>query len=219
MFTAGRALIPRREGQKDLTGKYDVREFMTELQVRPDSPAAGRTFAEVRWGEVYGVSILGLRRSSRSLWGPVANRRVTPGDLLYAQGHSQNLLRLAEKEKLDKDFKADSRVGRKATYEVFRKMKDKGKDGEASLRAAPATLVVSLPANARLTVDGVQTRSTSGLRTFVSPSLEAGKTFAYTLTASYTREGQPVSVSKRVQVEAGQTVKVNMHSATAVASR
>ena len=101
LFTIGRALIPRRAGQTDLTGKYDVREFMTELQVRADSPAAGKTFAEVRWGEVYGVSILGLRRSSRSLWGPVANRRVTPGDLLYAQGHSQNLLKLAEKEKLD----------------------------------------------------------------------------------------------------------------------
>jgi di/tricarboxylate transporter len=101
LFTVGRALIPRRAGQTDLTGKYDVREFMTELHVRPDSPAAGKTFAEVRWGEMYGVSILGLRRASRSLWGPVANRRVTPGDVLYAQGHSQNLLRLAEKEKLD----------------------------------------------------------------------------------------------------------------------
>jgi di/tricarboxylate transporter len=101
LFTVGRALIPRRAGQTDLTGKYDVREFMTELHVRPDSPAAGKTFAEVRWGEVYGVSVLGLRRASRSLWGPVANRRVTPGDVLYAQGHSRNLLRLAEKEKLD----------------------------------------------------------------------------------------------------------------------
>ena len=101
LFTVGRALIPRRPGQSDLTGKYDVREFMTELHVRPDSPAAGKTFAEVRWGEMYGVSILGLRRAARSLWGPVANRRVTPGDVLYAQGHSRNLLRLAEKEKLD----------------------------------------------------------------------------------------------------------------------
>ncbi|HUF89945.1 MAG TPA: SLC13 family permease [Gemmatimonadota bacterium] len=101
LFTIGRALMPRRPGQLDLTGKYDVREFTTELHVRPDSPGAGRTFAEVRWGEVYGVSILGLRRGSRSLWGPVANRRVTPGDVLYAQGHSQNLLRLAEKEKLE----------------------------------------------------------------------------------------------------------------------
>jgi di/tricarboxylate transporter len=101
LFTVGRALIPRRPGQTDLTGKYDVREFTTELRVRNDTPASGRTFAEVRWGEVYGVSILGLRRGARSLWGPVASRRVTPGDVLYAQGHSQNLLRLAEKEKLD----------------------------------------------------------------------------------------------------------------------
>ncbi|HET6617274.1 MAG TPA: SLC13 family permease [Gemmatimonadota bacterium] len=101
LFTIGRVLLPRRTGQTDLTGKYDVREFMTELHVRPDSPGAGKTFAEVRWGEIYGVAILGLRRGDRSLWGPVANRRVTPGDVLFAQGHSQNLLKLAEKEKLE----------------------------------------------------------------------------------------------------------------------
>jgi di/tricarboxylate transporter len=109
LFTIGRALMPRRTGHTDLTGKYDVREFMTELRVRPETPGAGKTFAEVRWGEVYGVSILGLRRGDRSLWGPVANRRVTPGDVLFAQGHSQNLLKLAEKETLETpvDHQAD----------------------------------------------------------------------------------------------------------------
>lgn len=101
LLTVGRALLPSRPSQADLTGKYDVREFLTELRVTNATPAAGRTFAEVRWGQEYGVSIVGLQRGTRALWGPVANRRVTPGDVLYAQGHPRNLLRLAQKEGLD----------------------------------------------------------------------------------------------------------------------
>lgn len=101
LFTVGRGLLPSRPSQADLTGKYDVREFLIELRVTNATPASGRTFAEVRWGEEYGVSIVGLQRGARAVWGPVANRRVTPGDVLYAQGHPRNLLRLAQKEGLD----------------------------------------------------------------------------------------------------------------------
>ncbi|HUP18513.1 MAG TPA: SLC13 family permease [Gemmatimonadota bacterium] len=101
LMTVGRALLPRRAGQADLAGKYDVREFMTELRVTASTPSAGRTFAEVRWGEEHGVSIVGLQRGDRAVWGPVANRRVTPGDLLYAQGDPQSLLELARKERLE----------------------------------------------------------------------------------------------------------------------
>jgi di/tricarboxylate transporter len=100
LFTVGRALLPRRTGQADLSGKYGVRDFTAEFRVTEDTPAAGRTYAEARWGERYGVSILGIHRIDRTLWGPVANRRILPGDLLYAQGNTDNLLRLADKERL-----------------------------------------------------------------------------------------------------------------------
>ncbi len=101
LFTVGRALLPRRSGQADLTGKYEVRKFLTELRVTPQTPSLGRMFLDVRWGEEYGVSIVGMFRAGRRLWGPVANRRVTAGDVLYAQGDSEALLRLAEKERLE----------------------------------------------------------------------------------------------------------------------
>ncbi len=101
LLTVGRLLLPRREGQTDLAGKYDVRDFLTELRVTAATPSAGRTFADVRWGEEYGVSVVGVQRGDRAMWGPVATRRVTPGDLLYAQGHPQNLLKLARREHLE----------------------------------------------------------------------------------------------------------------------
>ena len=101
MFTVGRALLPKREGQSDLSGKYGVRDFVAELRVPRHAPAAGKTYAQTRWGETYGVSVLGLHRDGRTVWGPVANRRILPGDLLYVQGNTQNLLQLADKERLE----------------------------------------------------------------------------------------------------------------------
>ncbi|MFN2421394.1 MAG: SLC13 family permease [Gemmatimonadota bacterium] len=101
LFTVGRALLPRRAGQADLSGKYGVRDFIAELRVTPGTPGAGRTYAETRWGERYGVSVLGLYRDGRTIWGPIAGRRILPGDLLYAQGTTDDLLKLVNKERLE----------------------------------------------------------------------------------------------------------------------
>jgi len=87
-----------------------------------------------------------------------------------------------------------------------KKVEDKG---EVSL-PAPATIVVSLPADAKLTVDGNATVSTSGTRVFVSPELAPGKVFSYELTAQVVRNGKTVSASKRVTVQAGQETKVQI---------
>jgi uncharacterized protein (TIGR03000 family) len=73
---------------------------------------------------------------------------------------------------------------------------------------APAVIVVSLPADARLTVDDTPTRSTSSLRTLVSPPLEPGKTFTYTLKAELDRDGQPVTQTREVVVRAGEEARV-----------
>jgi uncharacterized protein (TIGR03000 family) len=84
---------------------------------------------------------------------------------------------------------------------------------------APATIVVNLPADASLTVDGVATTSTSERRVFVSPELNAGQEYHYTLKAEWVRDGKTVEVAKQVTVIAGQETKVSLESATDVASR
>src|SRR5207247_1488613 len=63
--------------------------------------------------------------------------------------------------------------------------------GEVKL-AAPAQLFVSLPTDAKLSIDGEKTTSVSAERTFVSPTLEAGKAYTYTLQAEFVRDGKNV---------------------------
>jgi uncharacterized protein (TIGR03000 family) len=76
--------------------------------------------------------------------------------------------------------------------------------------AAPATIQVSLPADAKLLVDDAPTASTSASRSFVSPPLQPGKEFYYTLKAVAVREGKTVTETKVVQVKAGATSRVTL---------
>jgi len=108
------------------------------------------------------------------------------------------------------------------------KPKKDGKDGKGgegaevgSADAAPAFLVVTLPAEAKLTIDGSPTKLNSSERTFQTPELEPGKIFHYTLVAEVTRDGQPVTTTQKVAVQAGKETRVNLEipAATNVAAR
>jgi uncharacterized protein (TIGR03000 family) len=84
---------------------------------------------------------------------------------------------------------------------------------------APATLIVSLPADAKLTIDDHVTTSTSAQRTFVTPDLAAGQEYHYTLTAEVTVDGKPIVFSERVTVKAGESSRITLTPPTGVASR
>ena len=86
--------------------------------------------------------------------------------------------------------------------------------------AEPATVVVRLPADARLTIDGKATRSTGATRTFQSPPLAAGAPGQYVLRAEVVRDGRALRVRQRVQVRAGTVSEVRLDpEAFSVASR
>ena len=76
-----------------------------------------------------------------------------------------------------------------------------------------ATVVVTLPADAKLTIDGTATTSTSSERTFETPDLVVGKTYSYTLEATFQKEGKSVVVSKKVTIEAGKTSTIDLNQA------
>jgi len=73
-----------------------------------------------------------------------------------------------------------------------------------------ATLVVTLPEDAKLTIDNEPTTSTSANRVFVSPSLETGKAYQYTLKAQVVRDGKTQTTTQKVTVRAGQVSRVEL---------
>jgi uncharacterized protein (TIGR03000 family) len=73
----------------------------------------------------------------------------------------------------------------------------------------PGTIVVTLPADAKLSIDGYVSTQTSAQRRLVTPALQPGQDFTYTLVAETSQNGQPVSQSQSVTVRAGQVTPVN----------
>ena len=81
-----------------------------------------------------------------------------------------------------------------------------------------AKLYVTLPSDAKLTIDGEETVSTSESRVFESPSLTPGKTFFYVLKATVVRDGKTETVTKEVTVRAGEETRINIEVPETVAA-
>ena len=64
--------------------------------------------------------------------------------------------------------------------------------------AMPAPIIVSLTADAWLTVDGAVTKSTAERRVFTTPEIDPNATYVYTLRAEFTQNGKTISESREV---------------------
>lgn len=77
------------------------------------------------------------------------------------------------------------------------------------------TVVVRLPADARLFAENRQLRQTGPERTFVTPPLSPEREYTYRFRVEYDRQGETVSISRLVKVRPGQTVHVTFTDLTA----
>lgn len=78
-------------------------------------------------------------------------------------------------------------------------------------------IVVSLPADARLFLDNLPSAVGANLRSFISPELEVGKNYFYTVRVEVERGGKTLTESQRVYFQPGREVRVSFdHIETSV---
>jgi uncharacterized protein (TIGR03000 family) len=82
----------------------------------------------------------------------------------------------------------------------------------AATAASTALMSIRVPAGARLWIDDYESGQTGSIRRFESPAtLRPGRTYVYTVTASWTGpDGQPVTRARKIDVEPGREVYVDM---------
>jgi di/tricarboxylate transporter len=80
----------------DLTTEYELREYMAELHVQPDSPLVGKTIVETRLGEEHDVTVMGVIRDGRVRLGILPNAHVRSGDRLLVKGKHEEILRIGD---------------------------------------------------------------------------------------------------------------------------
>ena len=86
-------------------------------------------------------------------------------------------------------------------------------------KPAPARVVVTLPADAKLIVNGQPTELTSETRLFTTPELKPGKDYYYVLRAEVVRDGEVKSLTKQLAVSAGGQSMVDFNLPTLTTAR
>lgn len=75
----------------------------------------------------------------------------------------------------------------------------------------PAKVLIQLPDDARLYFNGTPATGAGALRSFATPPLTPGQSYAYDLTAEVTRDGRVQTVTERVVVRAGEKTSVTLN--------
>jgi uncharacterized protein (TIGR03000 family) len=82
---------------------------------------------------------------------------------------------------------------------------------------APAFITINVPADAKVRVNGLPTTLSSAQRKFASPELEPNEKYYYMFTAEVVRDGQLLTATEVVIVEAGKRTELTLKPAPAPA--
>jgi len=80
----------------------------------------------------------------------------------------------------------------------------------AAPAANQATVTIEIAAGSTLTVDGKEIPLAGTSQTFVTPALDPSRIYFYEMKATAQKEGKPVAATKRVSVQAGSVVRVDL---------
>jgi uncharacterized protein (TIGR03000 family) len=74
----------------------------------------------------------------------------------------------------------------------------------------PVRLKVIVPEKAEIEIEGARTKQTGPVRRFISPPVEVGKSYVYTIKATWTQDGKPMMVERTVKVRPGEETEVDL---------
>lgn len=105
MLLIGRKMLPNRGGEESLSEQYQMREYVSELVVLPESPLVGKTLGEANIGTDLDLNVLGIIRGDIKISNPTSRERLQRRDRLIVEGTITDILRVKEESGLE--LKAD----------------------------------------------------------------------------------------------------------------
>lgn len=99
LLLVGRRLLPERRTE-EITEKYHVKEYLTEVVVLEDSPLVGQTLLESKLSEQFDIQVLEILRDGQKLSPPLADWVLQPGDVLFIRARRDQLLKIKDAEGL-----------------------------------------------------------------------------------------------------------------------
>ncbi|MBE0599223.1 MAG: SLC13 family permease [Desulfuromonadales bacterium] len=100
MALVGRRLLPRRKAGT-LTEVYQVKEYITEVEILEDSPLADTTIAKSGLEQDFGLKVRAILRRKLKIPFPHQNRRIRAKDRLFLEGDPAAILKVREQKGLE----------------------------------------------------------------------------------------------------------------------
>ena len=101
LVTVGRRLLISRRTAESLTEDYQLRHFVTEVILRPNSPFLGHTVAEAALNEAFNIEAIEIIRGEQRLLPEDSDARLQEGDILLVQGQSDSFLEMRDSAGVD----------------------------------------------------------------------------------------------------------------------
>lgn len=97
MILIGRKVIPERiPPEEELTQEFNLRPYLTELEILPDSSLVGKSLAESGLGRVLDYTVLRIQRGKQMIMAPQADFQLQAGDELLVEGQRDEILKVKE---------------------------------------------------------------------------------------------------------------------------
>ena len=96
MVFIGRHLLPMRQVSEAQLSARELRQYVSEVRILPQSPLSGLSLFEARLGADYDLSVLGIVRDGRLDQALDRGTVVQSGDLLIVEGAVEKLIGLRE---------------------------------------------------------------------------------------------------------------------------
>jgi di/tricarboxylate transporter len=100
LFFLAPRLVPDRS-QADMTGRYDLRKYLSEAVIKEGSRLAGKTLAESQLGSTMSLNVLGIVRGEERLLAPRPQTKIREGDVLIIEGKAEDILSMKDVEGID----------------------------------------------------------------------------------------------------------------------
>ena len=117
MALFGRKLLPLRKAGK-LTEEYQVKEYITEVEILAKSPIIGQTIARSRLARDFNLKIRAIVRGGQKIPQPHGNSKLREGDILFLEGNPEGILKVMKAKGLELIPERDNPPPKKPTEEM-----------------------------------------------------------------------------------------------------
>ena len=93
MVFIGRKLLPIRQAPGEEEATKDLRKYISEVRVMPDSRLAGQSLFDTRLGADYDMTVIAIIRDDLEIISLDRDTCIEPEDILLLEGNVENLIR------------------------------------------------------------------------------------------------------------------------------